>query len=85
MVVSAEALPSTGTRSTRASRPRSDHDGGTGGAVGVVASVVSPARSPPRVAMAAAREGRCASGILDARRVWSRAGHVVPVEYLYQV
>ena len=62
MVVSAEALPSTGTRSTRASRPRSDHDGGTGGAVGVVASVVSPARSPPpsRVAMAAARE--------DARR-----------------
>ena len=85
MVVSAEALPSTGTRSTRASRPRSDHDGGTGGAVGVVASVVSPARSPPpsRVAMAAAREGRCASGILDARRVWSRAGHVVPVEYLY--
>ena len=84
MVVSAEALPSTGTRSTRASRPRSDHDGGTGGAVGVVASVVSPARSPPRVAMAAAREGRCASGILDARRVWSRAGHVVPVEYLYQ-
>ena len=31
------------------------------------------------------RAGRCASGILDARRVWSRAGHVVPVEYLYQV
>ena len=74
-----------GNESTRASRPRSDHDGGTGDAVGVVASVVSPARSPPRVAMAAAREGRCASGILDARRVWSRAGHVVPVEYLYQV
>jgi len=31
------------------------------------------------------RAGRCASGILDARRVWSRAVHVVPVEYLYQV
>ena len=85
MAVSAVAPPSTGTRSTRASRARrrpcSDHDAGTGGAVGVAASVVSPARSPPpppppppsRVAMATAREGRCASEILDARGVWRRA------------
>ena len=49
--------------------------------VGRLARALPP---PSRVAMAAAREGRCASGILDARRVWSRAGHVVPVEYLYQ-
>ena len=87
MAVSAVAPPSTGTRSTRASRARrrpcSDHDAGTGGAVGVAASVASPARSPPppppppspwRVAMATAREGRCASEILDARGVWSRGG-----------
>ena len=51
--------------------------------MGVAASVASPARSPPppppppspwRVAMATAREGRCASEILDARGVWSRGG-----------
>ena len=48
----------------------------------------SSARALGRLAFASwhgGRAGRCASGILDARRVWSRAGHVVPVEYLYQV